>query len=193
MSFPEFTEIARLAAEPGPEERYIDSEDETVRDGWRIESVSSLDWALSRIADLEREQAENTAIVEEHIARLRLRLEKLNAKAERGLKFFRSQVQAFADAHRAELLGGGKKKSRALPHGTVGWKKVPAKAVVTDEAALLEWARKQPVEREVLRVKEEPAWSAIKALIEEGVELPPGTELTPEGETLTIKASGSDE
>ena len=176
MKAPAMTEIERLAAEPAPEERYIDTEDDTVRDGWRIENVQSLDWALSRIADLEREQNENAAIVEEHIQRLKLRLDKLNAQAERGLKFFRSQVQAFAEQHRAELLGGGKKKSRALPHGTVGWKKVPAKAVLQDKDALLAWARSQPVEDEVIRIAEEPAWAVIKKRIEATGEVLPGTD-----------------
>lgn len=185
-------EVARLAAEPGPEERYVDADDETVAEGyWRIEDLGGLDWALSRIADLEREQAENAEIVGAQIDRLRARLEKLNAQAERGLRFFRSQVAAYAEAHRAELLGGGKKKSRALPSGVIGWKKVPAKAVVTDEAALLEWARSQPVELELVRITEKPAWSDIKKQIEATGEVLPGTDYQPEGEALTIKTEAS--
>ena len=188
----EMTEIERLAAEPGPEERYVDAEDDTVRDGWRVENVQSLDWALSRIADLEREQAENAAIVEEHIQRLRLRLERLNAKAERGLRFFRSQVQAYADAHRHELLGGGKKKSRALPHGTVGWRKRGGGLTVVDKDALLAWARKQPIEAEVIRIKEEPALDAIKRAFRASGEVPEGCDVEPESEELIIKTTAEE-
>ena len=186
-------EIAKLAAEPGPDERYVDSEDDSVRDGyWRIENVQSLDWALSRIADLEREQAENAAIVEEHIQRLRLRLERLNAKAERGLRFFRSQVQAYADAHRHELLGGGKKKSRALPHGMVGWRKKGGGLTVVDREALLSWCRKQDVELGLIRIKEEPAVDEVKRAFKSLGEVPPGCDVEEEREELIIKTTSEE-
>lgn len=178
---------AALAAQAAS---YVDSDNESVREGWSISDLGELDWALSRVADLEQEKSENAAIVQQAIDRLKVRLERLNAQADRGLTFFQSRIQAYAEAHRAELLKGGKAKSRKLPHGTVAWKKVPAKATVADKDALLAWAKEQPVESGMVRFKEEAAWDRIKEHVETTGEDIPGVELKPEGETFTVKAEG---
>jgi phage host-nuclease inhibitor protein Gam len=178
-------EMVRLQKEEAP--AYVDAENEAVRDGWRIDNIDSLNWALERLGHLERQRDENAAIVERRIALEKLRLEKLNASLERGIAFFESQITAYAQQNRDALLGKGKKKTRDLPHGSVGWKKVPAKAVLKDEAALLEWAKAQPIEEGWVRTKEEPAWELIKAHVEKTGEELPGTEYQSEDEKVVIK------
>lgn len=169
--------------------------DEEPAEGWSIQDLGTADWALARIADLEREMTENTTITNLQISKLQQRCQVLNAPLIRRVEFFRSVLATFAQTHRAALLGGGRKKSRALPHGVLGWKKTGGRLTVTDRDALLEWARNQPVELELVRVKEEPSLDEIKRHCSTTGEVPPGTEVSPESEELTIKAvmGGSDD
>lgn len=173
----ELTEAQRLEAEPGATPpTYVDPERPEVRDGWGIQSLEDFDWALERLADLEREKAENERLVEQRIAWEKLRLEKLNKTANDGARFLESCVKAYAEAHRGELLGKGKKKSRALPHGVIGWRSKGGGLVVKDAEALLAWAKLQPVELELVRVKTEPAIANIKAHAKSTGEVPDGCE-----------------
>jgi len=173
-----------------PADVYEDAERPEVGPAWQVRTLGDADWCLERMAALEREQRENTEAAEERIEMIRARNENLNARLARGVEFFRRRLQTFADAHRDELLMGGKKKSRALMHGSIGWRKAGGGLVVKDEAALLEWARKQPVEAEVLRVTEAPAIGAIKALFRTTGEVPPGADVEPERDEFQVKTEG---
>jgi phage host-nuclease inhibitor protein Gam len=167
--------------------QYQDDSDPNVRDGWSINSLSSADWALSRVSDLEAELAENNAVAEEAIARIQSRADKLNERVQKGITFFRSALAAYAYAHRDELLKGGKKKSRALLHGSLGWKKAGGDLKVQDREALLAWARTQPVEKAFLRIKEEPAVDEVKRHFKASGEIPPGCDVEPEREDFVVK------
>lgn len=169
---------------------YVDEEEPRAQDGWHIEDVGALDWALSRVAALQREIRENEAITEAAIARLKVRTATLNARAERGVAFFSGRIQEYAELHRAELLGGGKRKSRALPHGSVAWKKRGGQPVVTDDAKLLEWSIAQPPELGLCRLSWKPAWDIIKENVKKTGEIPPGVDIEPESETFKIEAIG---
>jgi phage host-nuclease inhibitor protein Gam len=164
-------------------------QEESISQDWRIQDLSTADWALSRVADLERELEENEEVAKAAIARIEARKQLLNEKVERGLRFFRSHLAAFAQEHRSALLGGGKKKSRSLLHGTLGWKKSGGRLEVRDRAALLEWARLQPVELGFLRITEAPALDEIQRQFKLTGEVPPGTDVQPEVEEVVIKAA----
>lgn len=170
-----------------PVPAYEDADRPEVNERWSIGSVAELDWALERIAALEAEQASNAAIIEEKIAWLKLRLERINATPANGIAFFKGRIGEYAQAHRDELLGGGKKKSRTLPHGSVGWKKVGGGLKVLDKDALLNWAREQPVELGLVRIKEEPAVDEVKRAFKTNGEVPPGCDVDPERDELVIK------
>lgn len=180
-----------MSAPETPEAEYQDEEMPEARPGWHIPDLGALDWALSRVADLEREQAENLELERAAIERIRLRTLRLNESAARGVAFFGGRIREYAELHRAELLGGGKKKSRKLLHGTVGWRSKGGGLSVTDAEALLAWARAQPVEAEVLRIKEDPALKAIKALFEATGEVPDGCDVEPETEEFNLKAEAA--
>lgn len=168
---------------------YVDEVEPSVTEVWCVSDLTSADWALSRLADLEREQAENRALEAAAISRIKLKAELLNEKLGRGVAFFRSRIEAYAETHRAELLGGGKKKSRALLHGTIGWRKTGGGLEVKDEAALLAWAQSQPAESGVLRIKESPALDEIGKAFKRTGEIPPGMDVKPEVEKLIIDAA----
>lgn len=168
-------------------EPYQDDIEEDIGQDWRVKDLVDADWALRRLGELEKEVADNKRIEAADILRVKARTAKLNATAARGVAFFESHLRAYADAHRAELLGSGKKKSRSLQHGSIGWRKTGGKLKVVDAEALLDWARGQPVEENLVRTKEEPAIDEIKRFMKNTGELPPGAELEPEGEEIHLK------
>jgi phage host-nuclease inhibitor protein Gam len=142
---------------------------------------------LRRLAELQRTVDENNEVLKASIERLKERTKRLNAQAERGVGFFSGALREYAEANRAELLGGGKKKSRGLPSGDIGWKAVPEKVTVLDEAVAIAWARSQPVESELLRIKEEVNKPALAAHFKETGEVPPGCDVSPAREEFVVK------
>lgn len=143
---------------------------------WRIKDVEDADWALKRLAELRRETDQNNAIAAKRIQEISQRTDALNAKAMRGVSFFETHLKVWAEENRKALLGSGKQKYRDLPSGRIGWRKQQERVKVADPKAVLEWARLQPVELELIRFKEEPAMEAIQAHFERTGELPPGCE-----------------
>jgi len=158
-----------------------------VPETWTIQDLATADWALSRIADLEREIAENESLAETAIARIKLRTELLNERASKGLAFFRSRIEGYAQANREHLIPG-KKKTRSLLHGSISWRSTPERLKVVDASATLTWAQTQPIEAGLIRIKEELDKPALNALFKSTGEMPPGTELEPAKEELQIKA-----
>lgn len=175
-----------VKADASPPESYIDDEEPAVSNVWTIQSLEDADWALKRIGDLEQEVAENQKVFDKALLRLKLRQAQLSKRANSGIAFFTFKLQAYAEAHRAELIKG-KKKSRALLHGSLGWRKTGGGLEVTDKEALLVWARAQPVESELLRITEAPAIANLQKHFKETGEVPPGTEPKPEVDVFTLK------
>jgi phage host-nuclease inhibitor protein Gam len=159
---------------------------------WQVSTLDECDWALSRLADLEREIAEVEAIAAKRIAEIKGRAQALTEKARKDAEFFRSRVEVFAESRQKELLGTGKKKSRALLHGVLSWRKVGGGLVVADPDRLLAWAQAQPIESGVLRISEAPDLKAIKARHEKDGVIPDGMDLSEERDELTIKAVSSE-
>ena len=168
---------------------YVDEENEQVKEGgpWHIENLSSLDWALKRLGELEAEVLANESLTHDRIAELEQRCLRLNARAAAGMRFFRGAIEAYARSHRTQLLGSSNRKTRALIHGTVGWRKRPASLEVLDKSALLGWAIRQPVELGLVRMKEEPCMSEVKAYAEETGTIPPGCAPVPETDELQVR------
>src|SRR5690349_5271651 len=111
---------------------YQDETDPTVRDGWSIQNLGGLQWALERMGDLATEVAELDVLKLQAIARIEARTVKLTARARSGVAWFESRIREYMAAHREELLRGGKKKSRDLPSGRVGWRSRGGKLKVVD-------------------------------------------------------------
>lgn len=168
-------------------EPYVDDEQPGVTAPWRPQTLEDADWCLKRLMDLQAELGENNALLEANIVRLRARTNLLNRRLERGLAFFESVLRDYAENHRGELLKGGKRKTRNLLHGSLGWRKKGGALEILDKDALLEWARGQPVESGFLRFREEVAISEVKKHAKETGEEPPGTVISPEYDEFVIK------
>lgn len=181
------SEVATPAEAEAP---YVDAEEPAVRTGeWRIQALADLDWAMKRRGELEAMQRANDALFKETVERLKLRLERLNKPLQNGVAFFTAAIHAYVITHRTELIGTGRKKSRALLYGTVGFRKSGGGLEVKDADALLAWARTQPVELGYVRITEAPALAEIKRAHKASGELFPGTDLAPESEEFYVKSS----
>jgi phage host-nuclease inhibitor protein Gam len=168
---------------------YEDEQDPAVRGPWAIDSLGSADWSLSRLAECEAEAAEIDRQAEAAIAKIRKRADELKAKAARGAAFFSYKLLAFAETHRATLLGSSKKKSRDFIHGRIAFRKKGGRLVVKDKDALLAWLATQPVEAGLYRMKLEPEMRAIQEQFKTAGEIPPGCDFEPEFEDVVIEAN----
>ena len=160
-----------------------------VERGWQIENVQSLDWALARVAALRAEAATVDELEQAAIARVRARAETLRAKVQRGIRFFEFKVESYAQQNKSALLGGGKRKSRALINGTVGWrtKNKGGRLKVEEIGALEEWLLAQPVEAGLYRMRVEPEMRALQAQFQKDGVIPPGCRVEEETETFYVE------
>jgi phage host-nuclease inhibitor protein Gam len=166
---------------------YSDDQDLSVGAGWSIESLGSADWALSRLGECEAESREILAQAAEAKRRIDKRADALRLKAERGIAFFKFKLLGYAETHRGALLRGSK-KSHDFVHGRIGWRSKPERLVVKDEAELLAWLSAQPIELGLYRVKLEPEMKALQTLFKTQGEIPPGCDVEPSQESITITA-----
>lgn len=173
---------------------YVDDEDPEVRaDGpWKIETVTSLDWAMSRIAALQVELADLADQERARIEAIEERAAALAQKANRGISFFEAMVSEYAHRNRAPLLGGGTRKSRDVLHGSIGWKSKPGKIVVRDAKALGEWLERQSPDSGLYRIKLEPEMVALKALHAKEKTIPPGCEWIEDEDEFFVTAQSLD-
>jgi phage host-nuclease inhibitor protein Gam len=160
---------------------------ETVDPAWRIENLQSADWALSRLAECDAEAAAIDDQAEAAIARIRARADALKMKAAKGSSFFRFKLAEFAERERGNLLTG-KRKSREFVHGKIGWRSKPERLEVTDKDALTAWLAVQTPERGLYRVEFKPEMRALQELLRTTGEVPPGCEVKPAEESLTVEA-----
>jgi ssDNA-binding Zn-finger/Zn-ribbon topoisomerase 1 len=166
-----------VPAQPLPSPGYTDEEDERVSDGWSIATLADADWALKRLGDLKAEIASHQEIHERNVARLKLRLEHLVAKAERGVAFFEGQLKAFAESNKDKLLTG-RKKSRELQHGVLGFRAPRGGLQLTDPDKFVRWAEENKLEQ-LLRKTLAPAMAEVQKFHTETGMVPPGTEVKP--------------
>jgi phage host-nuclease inhibitor protein Gam len=154
---------------------------------WRIESLQSADWSMRRIAECEAEAAAIDTQFEAAVARLVARRDALKSKAERGATYFRNRVAEYAERERATLLHG-RRKSRDLLHGRIGWRSKAERLEVVDKDALVAWLSAQPVESGLYRVKVEPELRALQERFKATGEIPPGCDVKPAEETIAVEA-----
>jgi phage host-nuclease inhibitor protein Gam len=177
-----------MSAIPPELYNYADEQEPSVQVGWQVDSPESADWALLRLAECEAEAAAIEAQYAAAVARLRLHADGLVRRAGRGAAFFRYKLTDYAERHRADILGHGKRKSRDYLHGRLSWRSRSERLVVQDREALIGWLSAQPVEANLYRIKIEPDMKALQDLLKRTGQVPPGCDVEPESETLHIDA-----
>jgi len=142
-----------------------------------VRDAQSANWVVRKIVEA-RAYAEHCELWAEH--------EKMRARREEDFLLLRfgGELRDYARAAIAEQ--GGRRKSVALPAGTIGFRNAGAKLVIEDEEAVLRWARKtQP---NLVVIQESISKSGLIQYFEETGEIPPGgVRVDPEKETFYIK------
>lgn len=155
--------------------------------GWQVRSIADAEWAGEEVGASLEEIRQVDAQLADLIARATARADAIKAKAQKRVAFFTAALTHFAETNKTDLLIG-KKRSRELVSVTFAWRKKPAKVVVTDKAQLVEWLS-QHGDPALMKVTVTPDIRAIDASILATGVLPPGIDLEPESESLTVTAT----
>lgn len=172
---------------PAEFQGYEDEENPFVTPAWRIEDKATADWALRRYGECLAEAADIEAQYQAAVAHLTERRDALKAKANRGAGFFEFKLAEYAGRCRGDLLKG-KSKTATFLHGAIKFRAKQDRLEVVDKAALEEWLRAQPVESGIARWKVEPEMKALQDQFKKTGECPPGCDVKPAEETVTIDA-----
>lgn len=138
---------------------------------------------------------EDANLVGAELAKIRNRRERAKQRIEREKKLiaqfdceearlldrYGADFKAFA----AERLAGTKRRSLELLDVTLGYRKAPDKLEVTDESAVIQWARRHMPD--AVKVVESVLKTPIKDAVKRGLEVPPGCEYKAGGDEFFIK------
>ena len=167
-------------------EDYVDEPSLTERPGYEINTISSADWALERMAECQAEIEDVDRMEREAIERVKARAAKLRARAASDKATWEARIVDWMQRSRSTLLHGTA-KSRALVHGRVGWRAQPEKLVVEDAEMLALWLREQPVGSPLVRVRVEPVLAELQKHLKATGEIPPGCRVEPERDMPYVK------
>ncbi len=105
---------------------------------WRIDGTGSAAWAMAHVAQAEAALSDLTAQAVEWYGRIDEWLDHESAPFRRTRDFFAGQLERYAlDVREADP----KRKSITLPDGKVQTTGKAARVIVTDEDAIIEWAK----------------------------------------------------
>lgn len=108
------------------------------REGFRIDNDGAADWALRKLAVIEKRMADADALADEEIQRVQEWLAQKRDEYERDRAWFDEQLE---DYHRRVLEEDGKRKTIKLPAGTLHARKLPDNVEIADVDAFVAWAR----------------------------------------------------
>jgi phage host-nuclease inhibitor protein Gam len=130
-----------------------------VREQFVVDSKEKAVWALRKLAEIHREMAENQAIADKEIERIKAWLEEVNGGLQKDAEYFEGLLQAY---HRKVLEENPKAKSIKLPYGTLKARKQEPD-YIRDEEKLLIWTKAN--RPDAVKVKESVDWSSLKRTI----------------------------
>ncbi|HET6487637.1 MAG TPA: host-nuclease inhibitor Gam family protein, partial [Spirochaetia bacterium] len=153
---------------------YVDEEDAAVRGRtWMIKDLPTVDWALRRLAECNKELAQIDALEEIAIRRVRENAEKARRASRGGVAYMTFQLLAWMDRNK-DLVVRGTKKSRRFINGVLGYRGHGERLEVEDKGKVTEWLQTLPPESPMLRLKREAEMSAVQANFQATGEIPPG-------------------
>lgn len=168
---------------------YIDEERPEVAEDqpWAIRDVNTADWALKRLGQLKAEKEEIDEQYKQALSVLQARRDALLQKAQRGIDFFTTNLVAFAELNKRQLTDG-KTRSRSFLHGRIGFRKQAGRVKVVDEGLVIEWAKKLPLEHDLLRFKAEINKDKLNDYVQREGIVPDGCEVDPERDNVIVSA-----
>jgi hypothetical protein len=138
-----------------------------------------IDWRLRRIAQERAEIARNTAVAQAEIARYQQWLEDANSSHHATIAWLESQLREVARVY--DFHG---KKSRKLPHGTIGFRQQGGRTTILNMEAAIAFAREHAIP---VKVTETVSTTAIKEYIESTGETLPFVEVEPKVDAFYVK------
>lgn len=159
-----------------------------------VHDLSSADWALGKLRDLEREQAKEDALVKEKVQMYQEWLEKRNKSRED----FRGLLEHDLTAYTATERAKDKKFKLDTPNGKVSYRHSKAAPTWANEKETIAWLEKQDDEQlkeialnytpklDKTALKKVIQLTTDKAVTENG-EVIPGIGVNPEHDTILIK------
>jgi hypothetical protein len=170
----------RLAAKPSEPSTALEgftpgTRPEFEHEGFVVETLAHADWILEVLGGSEERKLQNKELAAEARRRVDRWLEEVNGQEDRDTSYLRALLEQFMAKSRELILGKkSEKKSRVLPHGTLGWRSAPQKLVYENEEAALAWAREQGIEAGLYRMVCLIEKDAVKAYATKNKIVPPG-------------------
>lgn len=155
---------------------------------WRVKGMSDRIFGMDVLAKAALEKARDKSIYDAAKARLDAWLTSREEAIDSGVAYVKAEMERDATTHRAELVKG-RTKTIDLPNGTISWRKSGGRLVVTDKEALAQWCVEEGPDKALYRVKTEPEMVKVQALFKATGVIPPGCDVEPEVESITIKPS----
>ncbi len=162
-----------------------------VHEGWRVDSMSSADWALRKIRARRAEMAELKKYADAEKSRIDMWLKEQTETLQRDVDFFEAQLKPFV----ADALDGKKTKTLKFPCGSCSFKKSAPK-FTKNEAELLAFVEENYGNFVDVAVKKSVKWNEFKQtldfasdgrLVTENGEIVPGITYTVDEDTFTVK------
>lgn len=155
---------------------------------WRITDDKSLVWAFEPLASAEEERKRDQALYDAAKSRLDAWLAARLDSIDAGTSYLRAEIARYCTENRDRLVHG-KTKQVSLPTGTVQWRKTGGRLLVTDKEALAQWCVEEGPDKGLYRVRTEAELTKVQALFKATGVIPPGCEVDPEVESITVKPS----
>lgn len=109
--------------------------EEREREGWHVTDLAGAEWAVRKVAHIDRELAEREKLAREEIERINTWL---NAERKRLLTEREYFVSKLAEFHSVVIKEDPKRKTIKLPHGELQIRKQQPE-YVRDDLKLLDW------------------------------------------------------
>ena len=158
-------------------------EQEAQSDRFVIDNLDKLDWAIRKVAAIEKDAEQKIECAKRQILRLQEYIRRVNEDTEKNTAWFKAMMEPFVKT----LLEGGKRKSFDTPSGTVGFRAQEPEFEKNDDK-LVAWLEENG-KRKFVRVKKQTDWTEFKKQLVDVME--DGTCVTQDGElipTEVIKA-----
>ena len=162
---------------------------EEEKEKFEVNSLSSADWALRKIKELEADIKQNMDFAESEKIRLEQWLESENRKYQESIEYFNGLLSRYLQ----ELRKDNPKAKISTPHGTVSTRKNPKQWTYSDDV-LAELEEKEMFE--FIRIKKEVDKKELKKVLsatDDGIvvnsdgEVIKGVTVVDGGEVMTVK------
>src|SRR5690625_439582 len=164
---------------------FLDENEGTSDDGFRVENDQAANWALRKIGQLNDQIDDNNALAQSEIDKIEQWNKEVNSTINNSIDYFQSLLAQYAADKKAE---DPKFKSLKLPNGNFGFRKRQPKWNYDNEKVVQ--ALEKAEMNDLIRVKKEPAKADIKKAfaVNDGQVINPQTGEVIEGITIEEQA-----